>query len=50
MTRCPLELKLKKITKDNNWRGVLSYKKLKEEKKKILKDPAEIENAVLHGL
>uniref|UniRef100_A0A8C2K3R6 Uncharacterized protein n=2 Tax=Cyprinus carpio TaxID=7962 RepID=A0A8C2K3R6_CYPCA len=50
VTRCPLELKLKKITKDNNWCGVLSYKKLKEEKKKILKDPAEIENAVLHVL
>uniref|UniRef100_A0A9J8CLE4 Dynamin-type G domain-containing protein n=1 Tax=Cyprinus carpio carpio TaxID=630221 RepID=A0A9J8CLE4_CYPCA len=49
VTRCPLELKLKKITKDNNWRGVLSYKKLKEEKEKILKDPAEIENAVLHA-
>uniref|UniRef100_A0A8C1S7P8 Uncharacterized protein n=1 Tax=Cyprinus carpio TaxID=7962 RepID=A0A8C1S7P8_CYPCA len=49
VTRCPLELKLKKITKDNNWCGVLSYKKLKEEKKKILKDPAEIENAVLHA-
>uniref|UniRef100_A0A671NI16 Interferon-induced GTP-binding protein Mx n=1 Tax=Sinocyclocheilus anshuiensis TaxID=1608454 RepID=A0A671NI16_9TELE len=45
VTRCPLVLKRKKITKGNNWHGVLSYKK--QEKK--LKDPAEIENAVLNA-
>uniref|UniRef100_A0A671NFU7 Interferon-induced GTP-binding protein Mx n=1 Tax=Sinocyclocheilus anshuiensis TaxID=1608454 RepID=A0A671NFU7_9TELE len=43
VTRCPLVLKRKKITKGNNWHGVLSYKK--QEKK--LKDPAEIENATI---
>uniref|UniRef100_A0A673GXA9 Interferon-induced GTP-binding protein Mx-like n=1 Tax=Sinocyclocheilus rhinocerous TaxID=307959 RepID=A0A673GXA9_9TELE len=45
VTRCPLVLKLKKITKGNNWHGVLSYKK--QEKK--LKDPAEVEKAVLNA-
>ncbi|KAK7154290.1 hypothetical protein R3I94_007592 [Phoxinus phoxinus] len=43
VTRCPLVLKLKKITKDNNWHGLLSYK----DQIKQLKNPAEIENAVL---
>ncbi|KAK7154288.1 hypothetical protein R3I94_007591 [Phoxinus phoxinus] len=45
VTRCPLVLKLKKITKDNNWHGLLSYK----DQIKQLKDPAEIENAVLNA-
>ncbi|KAK7154300.1 hypothetical protein R3I94_007600 [Phoxinus phoxinus] len=45
VTRCPLVLKLKKITKDNNWHGLLSYK----DQKKQLKNPAEIENAVLNA-
>ncbi|XP_059418125.1 interferon-induced GTP-binding protein MxE [Carassius carassius] len=45
VTRCPLVLKLKKVTKANKWHGVLSYKK--QEKK--LKDPAEIEDAVLNA-
>lgn len=45
VTRCPLVLKLKKITKDKNWQGMLSYK----DQKKTLKDPAEIENSVLYG-
>lgn len=46
VTRCPLVLKLKKITRDNNWHGLLSYK----DQINQLKDPAEIENAVLNGL
>ncbi|XP_026073687.1 interferon-induced GTP-binding protein MxE [Carassius auratus] len=45
VTRCPLVLKLKKVTKANKWHGVISYKK--QEKK--LKDPAEIEDAVLNA-
>ncbi|XP_056088974.1 interferon-induced GTP-binding protein Mx-like [Rhinichthys klamathensis goyatoka] len=45
VTRCPLVLKLKKITKDNNWHGLLSYK----DQIKQLKNPAEIENAVLNA-
>ncbi|XP_051762873.1 interferon-induced GTP-binding protein Mx isoform X3 [Ctenopharyngodon idella] len=46
VTRCPLVLKLKKISKDNNWHqwhGLMSYR----DQTKKLKDPAEIENAVL---
>nr|AND80529.1 interferon-induced Mx protein [Schizothorax richardsonii] len=45
VTRCPLVLKLKKITKDKNWQGLLSYK----DQKKTLKEPAEIENSVLYA-
>uniref|UniRef100_A0A672SWF0 Interferon-induced GTP-binding protein Mx-like n=1 Tax=Sinocyclocheilus grahami TaxID=75366 RepID=A0A672SWF0_SINGR len=45
VTRCPLVLKLKKITKGNNWHGVLSYKK----QEKTLKDQAEVEKAVLNA-
>ncbi|XP_067266821.1 interferon-induced GTP-binding protein Mx-like isoform X2 [Chanodichthys erythropterus] len=48
VTRCPLVLKLKKISKDNNWHqwhGLMSYK----DQTKKLKDPAEIENAVLNA-
>lgn len=48
VTRCPLVLKLKKLSKDNNWHqwhGLLSYKK----QTKKLKDPSEIENAVLNA-
>ncbi|XP_067300148.1 interferon-induced GTP-binding protein Mx [Pseudorasbora parva] len=45
VTRCPLVLKLKKITKDKNWHGLLSYKDQRQQ----LKDPAEIENAVLNA-
>ncbi|XP_077071565.1 interferon-induced GTP-binding protein Mx-like [Siphateles boraxobius] len=45
VTRCPLVLKLKRITKDNNWHGLLSYK----DQIKQLKNPAEIENAVLNA-
>lgn len=39
-------LKLKKVTKDATWRGLLSYK----DQIKKLKDPADVENAVLNGL
>ncbi len=39
-------LKLKKVTKDATWKGVLSYK----DQKKKLKDPADVEKAVLNGL
>ncbi|RXN28941.1 Mx [Labeo rohita] len=46
VTRCPLVLKLKKVTKDATWHGSLSYK----DQIKELKDPTEIENAVLNGL
>ncbi|XP_052409021.1 interferon-induced GTP-binding protein MxE [Carassius gibelio] len=45
VTRCPLVLKLKKITKDKNWNGLLSYKDLT----KTLNDPEEVENAVLYA-
>ncbi|CAM4602546.1 unnamed protein product [Leuciscus chuanchicus] len=45
VTRCPLVLKLKRITKDNNWHGLLSY----NGQIKQLKNPAEIENAVLNA-
>ncbi len=40
-------LKLKKVTKDATWKGVLSYK---GQKKIIIKDPADVEKAVLNGL
>ncbi|NP_001007285.1 interferon-induced GTP-binding protein MxC isoform X2 [Danio rerio] len=43
VTRCPLILKLKKITRDKNWSGLLTYKDQTE----ILKEPTGIENAVL---
>nr|QSH74924.1 Mx protein [Labeo catla] len=43
VTRCPLELKLKKVTRDATWHGSLSYK----DQIKELNDPKEIENAVL---
>ncbi len=36
-----------KVTKDATWKGVLSYK---DQKNKKLKDPADVENAVLNGL
>lgn len=39
-------LKLKKVTKDATWQGLLSYK----DQIKKLKDPADVENAVLNGL
>ncbi|XP_050975386.1 interferon-induced GTP-binding protein Mx [Labeo rohita] len=45
VTRCPLVLKLKKVTKDATWHGSLSYK----DQIKELKDPTEIENAVLNA-
>ncbi|KAF4108943.1 interferon-induced GTP-binding protein MxE isoform X1 [Onychostoma macrolepis] len=45
VTRCPLVLKLMKVTKDATWRGLLSYKG----QKKKLKDPADVENAVLNA-
>ncbi|XP_067300159.1 interferon-induced GTP-binding protein Mx-like isoform X2 [Pseudorasbora parva] len=48
VTRCPLVLKLKKLSKDNNWHqwhGLLSY----QSQTKTLKDPSEIEKAVLHA-
>ncbi|KAK2904909.1 hypothetical protein Q8A67_006708 [Cirrhinus molitorella] len=45
VTRCPLVLKLKKVTKDATWHGLLSYK----DNIKELKDPIEIENAVLNA-
>nr|XP_055071705.1 interferon-induced GTP-binding protein Mx-like [Misgurnus anguillicaudatus] len=43
VTRCPLVLKLKKVTKNVTWHGLLSY----NDKIKKLKNPAEIEKAVL---
>ncbi|XP_056320668.1 interferon-induced GTP-binding protein MxC [Danio aesculapii] len=43
VTRCPLILKLKKITRDKNWSGLLTYKDQTE----VLKEPMGIENAVL---
>uniref|UniRef100_A0A671NDR9 Dynamin-type G domain-containing protein n=1 Tax=Sinocyclocheilus anshuiensis TaxID=1608454 RepID=A0A671NDR9_9TELE len=45
VTRCPLVLKLKKVTKDSTWHGLLSYK----DQIKELKQPAEIEDAVLNA-
>uniref|UniRef100_A0A671MM54 Uncharacterized protein n=1 Tax=Sinocyclocheilus anshuiensis TaxID=1608454 RepID=A0A671MM54_9TELE len=45
VTRCPLVLKLKKMKKDKNWHGLLSYK----DQTNTLNDPAEIENAVLYA-
>ncbi|XP_073674577.1 interferon-induced GTP-binding protein Mx-like [Garra rufa] len=46
VTRCPLVLKLKKITEtDKNWNALLSYR----DQTTTLKDPAEIENAVLYA-
>ncbi|NP_878287.1 interferon-induced GTP-binding protein MxE [Danio rerio] len=45
VTRCPLVLKLKKITKDKSWHGLLTY----NDKIRELKDPAKIEKAVLNA-
>ncbi|XP_051998614.1 interferon-induced GTP-binding protein MxE isoform X1 [Xyrauchen texanus] len=45
VTRCPLVLKLKKVTKDISWHGLLSFK----DQKKILHNPADIEKAVLNA-
>ncbi|KAK2880991.1 hypothetical protein Q8A67_018259 [Cirrhinus molitorella] len=45
VTRCPLVLKLRKIKNDKIWHGLLSYK----DHTTPLKDPAEIENAVLYA-
>ncbi|XP_056610037.1 interferon-induced GTP-binding protein Mx-like isoform X3 [Triplophysa dalaica] len=43
VTRCPLVLKLKRVKKEDTWHGLLSFK----DQYKKLKNPAEIENAVL---
>ncbi|XP_065107888.1 interferon-induced GTP-binding protein Mx-like isoform X2 [Paramisgurnus dabryanus] len=43
VTRCPLELKLKRVSKNDAWNGLLSY----NDKKINLTNPAEIEKAVL---
>ncbi|XP_065107895.1 interferon-induced GTP-binding protein Mx-like [Paramisgurnus dabryanus] len=43
VTRCPLELKLKKVRTNVTWHGLLSY----NDKKINLTNPAEIEKAVL---
>uniref|UniRef100_A0A672LMX7 Interferon-induced GTP-binding protein Mx-like n=2 Tax=Sinocyclocheilus grahami TaxID=75366 RepID=A0A672LMX7_SINGR len=45
VTRCPLVLKLKKMKKDKNWHGLLSYK----DQTNTLNDPAAVENAVLYA-
>ncbi|XP_073711360.1 interferon-induced GTP-binding protein Mx [Misgurnus anguillicaudatus] len=43
VTRCPLELKLKRVSTNATWHGLLSY----NDQKIKLKNPAEIEKAVL---
>ncbi|XP_038657393.1 interferon-induced GTP-binding protein Mx3-like isoform X2 [Scyliorhinus canicula] len=43
VTRCPLELKLKKVKKENVWRGKISYK----EYSRTLKNATEVEGEIL---
>ncbi|XP_052004387.1 interferon-induced GTP-binding protein Mx-like [Xyrauchen texanus] len=45
VTRCPLVLKLKKVSKDDTWHGLLSF----QDHKNKLHNPADIENAVLNA-
>lgn len=45
VTRCPLELRLKKVNVGVNWRAVLSY----SDKKFELEDSSLLENHVLAG-
>ncbi|NXA51162.1 MX protein, partial [Nothocercus julius] len=42
VTRCPLELKLKKTTDTQKWKGKISYRHISEE----LKNPSEVEKAI----
>uniref|UniRef100_A0A3B3BAU7 Interferon-induced GTP-binding protein Mx n=1 Tax=Oryzias melastigma TaxID=30732 RepID=A0A3B3BAU7_ORYME len=45
VTRCPLELKMKKITKDQKWNGKIHYRDFTEE----IKDPASVEEKIIQA-
>lgn len=45
MTRCPLELKMKRRKGGEEWYGKISYQSYEE----VIEDPADVENKIREG-
>lgn len=45
MTRCPLELKMKKSRKENVWQGRIKYEDYEEE----FEDPEDVDQMICNG-
>ena len=49
VTRCPLQLKLRRIKTEDQWKAVISYRTESIENKKEFCDPLQVEQYVREG-